>query len=180
MVNAGVEKLPTERYFGRAELWAVGFFVPLDVQQVAYKDIRSVSCIIRMITACSPVRLPFRRESGQGEPLCELRFPRQPPNCLCIINPLPSSLLALQPFSIEVGHVELVEVVRRRCRRDRSHETRNFAAYAGCMREGGRPAFTRVQRVGRWEWERADTRWTGVAVVVGAERSKANGQDWGR
>ena len=54
---------------------------------------------------------PPRRERGERKALRELRLPCDPLVGLCIVDPLPSSLLLLEPVLIEGGDVELVEVV---------------------------------------------------------------------
>ena len=81
-------------------------------------------------------RLPLRRgrEGREGESLGELGLPRKPADGFGVVDPLAAALLALEPFCVEVGDVELVEVVRRGRGGDGRHETRDFATHARCKR----------------------------------------------
>ena len=74
------------------------------------------------------------REGREGEPLGELGLPRESSNGLGIVDPLAAALLALEPFRVKVGDVELVEVVRRGRGGDGRHETRDFATHTRCKR----------------------------------------------
>ena len=77
--------------------------------------------------------LPTGRERGKREALGELCLPLQPPDRLRVVDPLPSPLLALEPVSIEVGYVELVEMVRRCCTVYRCNELGYRAVHARCL-----------------------------------------------
>lgn len=78
--------------------------------------------------------LPSRRgrHRRKHKPLRQLLLPRNPPDSLPKIHPLPLPLPALLPVLLEARDVELVEMVRRRRRVDRRYESCDLAAYARC------------------------------------------------
>lgn len=76
--------------------------------------------------------LPLRRKARHEQGLCELRFPRATPICLCEVDPLASPFMRFWPLLLQPRDIKLVEVIGCGAAGNGDDEARDCAMHTGC------------------------------------------------